>query len=194
LLLPIGYISQDKAKDTTTQTQDKEKDRKRPIPKPRKQKKKPTQELHYSSSEEDILLVTGHQTSTGLEEEQYTNQDDISEIGSASVVAEEIHSETSTVAEEVASVAEDTGVMEDSDEVDDDEDDEERQEELPRRSTRIRRQPNWLTTGEFVAKSTVAADREKRADFALKMLHSGVLQTSKEKSAQSLFQFILNSQ
>ena len=93
-----------------------------------------------------------------------------------------------------------TGVTEEEDdEIESDESNEVQTPVSPqiRRSNRIRKPPDWLSSGNYVTKAATGIskgyDWKERADFAMQIINSGIIQNSTAKSAESLFKFILKS-
>jgi hypothetical protein len=90
----------------------------------------------------------------------------------------------------------DTGA--ESDETDDQDEataelSEDEEEEILRRSTKRRRPPKWMTSGEFVAKSSTTKNNWKeRADYVVKLMEKGVIQKA-EKTSDTILSFILKS-
>ena len=91
-----------------------------------------------------------------------------------------------------------TGVTEEEDdEIESDENTEVQTQVGPqiRRSNRMRKPPDWLSSGNYVTKATTGInstgyDWKERGDFAMQIINSGILQNS---TTESLFKFILNS-
>ena len=191
LLLPIGFISEENMRRNERQTAcDSEvKKSQRPVPKPRKSRKVipaakniSESESESSSSDDELWLTSGNQTlpSHDIEDTQQN------------AAAEDVFEENENL--------DNTGVTEEEDdEIESDENTEVQTQVSPqiRRSNRIRKPPDWLSSGNYVTKSATGIstgyDWKERADFAMQIINSGILQNSTAKSAESLFKFILKS-
>ena len=162
----------------------------RPVPKPRKSRKVipaakniSESESESSSSDDELWLTSGNQTllSHDIEDTQQN------------AAAENVFEENENL--------DNTGVTEEEDdEIESDENTEVQTQVSPqiRRSNRIRKPPDWLFSGNYVTKAATGMnstgyDWKERADFAMQIINSGILQNSTAKAAESLFKFILKS-
>lgn len=181
LLYPIGFISYNK-----------------PTPLPRQ--KKPVVQKHaepsddgqsiYSEQSYDDIVVTDLEdnipqniVNTETQEPAISeNIEDISENRSAS-------DET-----EIVNESSESSDPEESEEEEFEEDDA-NEADVPRRSSRVRQKPKWLTSGEFITKSnvTVQKDWTEKADFILNFIQSTRKATISKDTTDFVIKYVLNN-
>lgn len=75
------------------------------------------------------------------------------------------------------------------------EEDDANEADVPRRSSRVRQKPKWLTSGEFITKSnvTVQKDWTEKADFILNFIQSTRKATISKDTTDFVIKYVLNN-
>lgn len=181
LLYPIGFISYNK-----------------PTPLPRQ--KKPVVQKHaepsddgqsiYSEQSYDDIVVTDleeniPQNIVNTETQEPAISEDIEDISENRSASDET---------EIVNESSESSDPEESEEEEFEEDDA-NEADVPRRSSRVRQKPKWLTSGEFITKSnvTVQKDWTEKADLILNFIQSTRKATISKDTTDFVIKYVLNN-
>ena len=189
LLLPVGFITERKPAPPP-----------RPVPAPRTRTRKirePSPEpsvLDYDSSDEEIFVpvrIVHEPDLDVLQDSDSQIQEDSESIGDAHSTASGVSGEDSEADDTIGSASTDTPVQQQQDTAE--------QEEAPvdtlpgpRRSTRARKEPGWMRSGEYVTKfaAPVTDQWQQKATFITDCIDKGLFSGLEKQAGEALLSVI----